>query len=867
MAMGFFDLGTGDTLESIRSKKANKLSGCDACGLFRDCQSPKLGAIGKGRLKILIIGDTPGKSEDEEGTPGIGQSATMIQRELERHDIDILKDCVFINASGCYPKKGEKTSELTITECRGRILAEIEKLKPILIIPMGETAVNSVLGHRLNGRLSRTSYSSFFSEQIPDQEYKAWVCPTYHPRQIIKNEKDLVLKSIWKRDLKSALELVKNNISVPVYDFAKECHITQDRAKVFEILQHILDHETLLAYDYETTGLKPHRDAQKIVSVSVAFNNEAWGFPFYNDPEFLELWKEVLTSPRIFKIAHKLDFENGWTYFKAAPPSGSYYPEPYAWDTCLGAHCINNTKPTSLKFWGYIKFGIIGYDDKVDKFITGCKPGEDEKSSNHLNRIHECSMLDILPYNAEDSLISLYLYSIQRRLLNADQRRGLHFFIDGANALSKVQGEGMRLNMEQLKLQQTRLDKRISKLEQSLREFEEVKTWEQRNRGKTFNPGSNTQISNIVYDILGFPKPETGPKTDDEALSKINTPFVEAILSARKFKKMRDTYLAQYAREEVNGLVRPFFNLHLVSTFRSSSDSPNFQNIPKRDPQAKAIIRSTIVPSKGNRLKEYDYKGIEVAVSCCYHKDPNMLKYIIDPTTDMHRDTAMELFFKTKETFTKDERQAAKNGFVFPAFYGSNFIQIAPNIWDMIDDNTKASLEKHGVKSLGKIERDGMGKIIRSTGFYSHVRDIENKFWNDRFPVYKEWKYKVFKEYEQKGYIDTYTGFRCYGPMKFTEVTNYPIQGSAFHCLLWTLIQVQPKIKEISGKSSIIGQIHDAMVGDIHPDDETECDRLIDLWGCKKIREEWPWLVVPFKIEKERSEVDGDWSEMKEQKE
>jgi len=115
---------------------------------------------------------------------------------------------------------------------------------------------------------------------------------------------------------------------------------------------------------------------------------------------------------------------------------------------------------------------------------------------------------------------------------------------------------------------------------------------------------------------------------------------------------------------------------------------------------------------------------------------------------------------------------------------------------------------------------------------------------------------------ERNGYIDLQTGFRCYAPISYMQSSNLPIQGVAFHCLLWTLIRIEPLIAALGGRSKIIGQIHDAIVMDVHPDDESAIDAIVKEWGTEKIREEWEWIIVPLQIEKERSAVDGNWAEM-----
>ncbi len=44
---------------------------------------------------------------------------------------------------------------------------------------------------------------------------------------------------------------------------------------------------------------------------------------------------------------------------------------------------------------------------------------------------------------------------------------------------------------------------------------------------------------------------------------------------------------------------------------------------------------------------------------------------------------------------------------------------------------------------------------------------------------------------------------------------NYPVQGSAFHCLLWALIRVNRLLVKYGMKSMIVGQIHDSLIGDV----------------------------------------------------
>jgi DNA polymerase I-like protein with 3'-5' exonuclease and polymerase domains len=141
------------------------------------------------------------------------------------------------------------------------------------------------------------------------------------------------------------------------------------------------------------------------------------------------------------------------------------------------------------------------------------------------------------------------------------------------------------------------------------------------------------------------------------------------------------TYIAQMSREICNGKINPFFDLHVPVSYRSSSSAPNWQNMPKRDKDSELYIRGGIFPTKGNKILAGDYSGVEVKVSACTHKDKNMIKYVCDTSTDMHRDTSSDLFKLTHKEVTDKLRFYAKNQWVFAQFYGDYYGNCAKNIW------------------------------------------------------------------------------------------------------------------------------------------------------------------------------------------
>ena len=328
---------------------------------------------------------------------------------------------------------------------------------------------------------------------------------------------------------------------------------------------------------------------------------------------------------------------------------------------------------------------------------------------------------------------------------------------------------------------------------------------------------------------------------------------------------MASTYLRGLQREVIDGFVHPFFNLHTVRTYRSSSDSPNFQNIPVRDPEAGRLIRRAFVPRKGRVLVDVDYVGIEIRVAACYHTHPAMIRYIEDPALDLHRDMAAKCYKLPVAKVDKAIRYYGKNQFVFPQFYGDFYIDCARGLWEAAaklkfgGGTLMDHLRSIGFRRLGALDpqRDPL-----PGSFEEHIQRVEKHFWQEMFPVYFRWKQAWVDRYRRTGYIDMLTGFRCWGPMKRNEAINYAIQGSAFHCLLWALIRiVLRELRRHKMRSLIVGQIHDSLVGDV-PEDELEdfCSLVRDVM-VDKLRAAWEWIIVPLEVEIACS--DESWANMK----
>jgi len=443
-------------------------------------------------------------------------------------------------------------------------------------------------------------------------------------------------------------------------------------------------------------------------------------------------------------------------------------------------------------------------------------------------------------------------------------------FHEGTLAFARAERAGLRIDVEYCKKEKDKLTKKINHLKEKVEQSKLGRHWKHV-YGAKYNFNSNYQVAHLLYDIKKIKPAKTTASgrgaTDEEALSALGIPELDAIIRVRKLMKVRDTYLDAYMREQVNGVIHPSFNLHLVRTFRSSSDSPNFQNIPKRDEQARRVTRGAIFPRKGYQFAGMDFSGIEVRMACVYTEDPQLIHDTIKG--DMHRDMAIELYMlDSLDKHHKGEgnlRQGGKSGFVFPQFYGDYYGNCAPNLlkWAAkayLKDDTPAlvHLERKGLIKLNRA-----GEVKNGDKFMGHVKKVEDYFWNIRYKKYTRWKNRVWKDYQRRGYVDMFTGFRCSGLMNKKDVTNYPFQGTAFHCLLKVFIELDRLAYSKNWDSFPVFQVHDDVTLDVNPAEFDMVTHEMHRIATKELLQQWEWINIPLEVEMDKGEVDQSLAEKK----
>jgi DNA polymerase len=171
------------TLESAREAAAS----CRACELWKTGTQTVFGE-GSRRARVMLVGEQPGHREDLEGHPFVGPAGGVLDRALEAAGIDRGKTYVTnVVKHFKWEPRGKvrlhkKPNSKEIVACRPWLEAEIELVKPRVLVALGATAAQALLGAGF--RVSREHGRFVPSPLAP------YVTATVHPSSILRQRTD-----------------------------------------------------------------------------------------------------------------------------------------------------------------------------------------------------------------------------------------------------------------------------------------------------------------------------------------------------------------------------------------------------------------------------------------------------------------------------------------------------------------------------------------------------------------------------------------------------------------------------------------------------------------------------------------------------
>ncbi|PZS89450.1 DNA polymerase I [Stenotrophomonas maltophilia] len=540
-----------------------------------------------------------------------------------------------------------------------------------------------------------------------------------------------------------------------------------------------LQQADLISFDTETDALDAMRARLVGISLAVEPGKAAYipvGHDYPGAPaqlpmqQVLDALRPVLQDPAKKKLGQHGKYDLHVLRRHGVEVQG------YHDDTMLESFVLNSTATRhdmdslALRYLGYSTIKFEDVAGKGAKQIPFSQVGIDEASR----------------YAAEDADITLRLHrALQPQLLAVPALDSVYRDIEMplVPVLTTIEANGVRIDTDELRRQSQDLSSRMLAAQQKATEL----------AGRSFNLDSPKQLQAVLFDELKLPAvvktPKGQPSTNEEALEAIadQHELPRVILDYRGLAKLRSTYTDKLP-EMVNpdtGRVHTSYHQSGAATGRLSSSDPNLQNIPIRTEDGRRIRRAFIAP-EGFQLLAADYSQIELRIMAHLSEDPGLVR-AFEQGADVHRATAAEVFGRTLEEVTPNERRAAK-AINFGLMYGMSAFGLARN--------------------LG-IDR-------------GQAQDYVALYFS-RYPGVRDFMERMRQQARDQGYVETLFGRRLYlndiharnqGLRAGAEraAINAPMQGTAADIIKRAMVDVDQWLRDSGAPARMILQVHDELV-------------------------------------------------------
>jgi len=189
------------TLATLREAAA----GCTACPLHANATQTVFGE-GAAHARLMIVGETPGDQEDRQGRPFVGPAGRLLDRCLAAAGIE--RDRTYVTNVVKHFKwlpRGKKRlhakpNAMEIRACRPWLEAEIAQVRPRVLVCLGATAAQTLLGPGFRVSTQRG--------QLVESRLAPFVLATVHPSSLLRGEPEMREQAIerFTADLRGAAD-------------------------------------------------------------------------------------------------------------------------------------------------------------------------------------------------------------------------------------------------------------------------------------------------------------------------------------------------------------------------------------------------------------------------------------------------------------------------------------------------------------------------------------------------------------------------------------------------------------------------------------------------------------------------------------
>ena len=533
-----------------------------------------------------------------------------------------------------------------------------------------------------------------------------------------------------------------------------------------------------VAFDIETapreTGMSA-TDARTCRLLGISFST-APGKAWYAIADLVDVFRPLFADKSKILVAHNGKYDRTVLHrygigFASTPRDTML--EHY----CLDAAARHGLKELSEQLLGY---RMIRFEDVA---------GEPERGKPEPTLAGKDLKL-VCDYAAEDADLTLRLDDVLRPQVPVAPAPLPNALSDVEEPLVKIlidmEREGVKIDVEALKLYGRELDREILSLTQQILSYADP----------GFNPDSPKQLGALLFGKLGLSggkKTSSGQfSTDEKTLSKLagEHPIIPLILEYRACTKLKSTYVDKLPTLiDENGRVHTTYAQAFTETGRLSSSDPNLQNIPIRTERGKLIRKAFVARDEKHVLISADYSQIELRLMAAMSGDEAMLAAFRNGE-DIHRDTASRVY-DVMPAFVTPEQRAKCKMVNFGIIYG---------------------ISAFGLSQRLKVPRKEAADLIET--------------YFKLYPKVKVYMEAAIAKAREKGYAETVLGrrrtLRDINSRNATarqaaerDAINTPIQGSAADLIKVAMVKVDKALKAENLRAKMVLQIHDELVFDV----------------------------------------------------
>lgn len=193
----------GESLDRIRAD----LGECQRCALGKTRTTLVFG-VGNPRARIVFVGEAPGRDEDLQGEPFVGEAGQLLNRIITRMGLK-REDVYICNVLKCRPPGNRNPESHEIEQCGPFMLRQVKAIGPGVIVALGTFATHTLLGTKAPISKLRGTFHDYHG--IP-------LMPTFHPSFLLHNKKDT--GKFW--DVWDDMVKVLEKLDMPVPDVKRK---------------------------------------------------------------------------------------------------------------------------------------------------------------------------------------------------------------------------------------------------------------------------------------------------------------------------------------------------------------------------------------------------------------------------------------------------------------------------------------------------------------------------------------------------------------------------------------------------------------------------------------------------------------------